>query len=63
MIGSAIDQQGAVSSTTSTEMNTPLEGATGEMASGAASAQNVSYLILISFNNIEIFTIAQCVCY
>ncbi|XP_053386661.1 next to BRCA1 gene 1 protein-like isoform X2 [Mercenaria mercenaria] len=39
MIGSAIDQQGAVSSPSS-EMVTPTEGATGEMASGAASAQN-----------------------
>lgn len=46
MIGSAVDQQGAVSSPSSTEMVTPTEGegATGEMASGAASAQNVRFL-------------------
>lgn len=40
MIGSAIDQQGAVSSPDSSEMVTPTEGATGEIAAGAASAQN-----------------------
>ncbi|XP_060568887.1 next to BRCA1 gene 1 protein-like isoform X2 [Ruditapes philippinarum] len=39
MIGSAIDQ-GAVSSPVSTDTNTLQEGATGELASGAASAQN-----------------------